>query len=375
MGEETISRDKYRYAAYGMIYLAACALDGRKPSPEKLAKTDLDELYRVCSRHRTAGLVSFALAAAGINDSRFINAQANTVNSAILFQIEREAILAEMEKQGIWYMPLKGILLKDYYPKLGMREMCDNDILFDRSRAADLREIMISRGYNVIHYDRGHDDCYQKPPIFNFEMHFMLFNDGLSGFEKYYENVRERLVRDEGSSYGCRFTNEDFYLYLLAHEYKHFSGGGIGLRALIDTYVFLKKFGSTLDREYIAREAEKLGLTEFERNNRELAMTLFSFGTPDGVQKQLLDYYIFSGVYGNIGNRVRNSVRKSSRLGYIKERLFLSQESIRSSYPFFYRHKLLQPVLFVYRIGRALTVSRKTSFSEVRVLRKIGKDE
>ena len=32
----------------------------------------------------------------------------------------------------------------------------------------------------------------------------------------------------EGSRYGYHFSDEDFYLYMLAHEYKHFSGSGTG---------------------------------------------------------------------------------------------------------------------------------------------------
>ena len=45
---------------------------------------------------------------------------------------------------------------------------------------------------------------------------------------EYYQDVKSHLILDEGSRYGYHFSDEDFYLYMLAHEYKHFSGSGTG---------------------------------------------------------------------------------------------------------------------------------------------------
>ena len=36
------------------------------------------------------------------------------------------------------------------------------------------------------------------------------------------------------------FTDEDFYVFIVAHEYKHFADlGGTGIRNLVDRYVYL----------------------------------------------------------------------------------------------------------------------------------------
>ena len=65
---------------------------------------------------------------------------------------EMASIFAKMRNAGIWYMPLKGTVLKDCYPQFGMREMADHDILFDASRADDVKAIMIEMGYDAKHY-------------------------------------------------------------------------------------------------------------------------------------------------------------------------------------------------------------------------------
>lgn len=76
----------------------------------------------------------------------------------------------------------------------------------------------------------------------------------------YYRDVKNRLKTACGKQYELRFSDEDFYVYMIAHEYKHYSGGGTGLRSLLDTYVYCLKKGKTLDWDYISGEIEKLGI-------------------------------------------------------------------------------------------------------------------
>ena len=90
-------------------------------------------------------------------------------------------------------MPLKGSILKEWYPKFGMREMADNDILFDATRRQQVRNIFANRGYSIESYNKGNHDAYEKPPIYNFEMHVALFHEDCSTLQKKYENVVDRL--------------------------------------------------------------------------------------------------------------------------------------------------------------------------------------
>lgn len=45
-------------------------------------------------------------------------------------------------------MPLKGVILKELYPKIGMRQMSDNDILFDETYRKDVVRFMKNKGYD-----------------------------------------------------------------------------------------------------------------------------------------------------------------------------------------------------------------------------------
>lgn len=47
------------------------------------------------------------------------------------------------EKAGIWYLPLKGVILKEMYPVYGIRQMADNDILFDFTYRKEVKDIFL----------------------------------------------------------------------------------------------------------------------------------------------------------------------------------------------------------------------------------------
>ena len=374
-----MDKNTYRHTAYQMIRLVRCALTGRTPDREWTKSLDLPVLFEVCENHILTACAAYALEAAGIHDPQFTEAKAKAIRKNILLDAERRAILARLEQSKIWYMPLKGALLKDWYPKLGMRQMSDNDILYDGRYRERVRDILLERGYICDHFGKGPDDAYLKEPVYNFEMHHHLFiESNTGGFHSYYENVKDRLLKDEGNAFGYHFRPEDFYLYMTAHEYKHFAGGGTGVRSLADTYVFIQKYGDVLDWDYLHTELEKMQLTEYERQNRELAMKLFSCARLSEEEKQRLDYYILSGTYGNLKNHVENRVlntENSSKANYIFHRFFPTTAQLKSIWPFFYRHKWLLPILWIYRPIYGLLFNRKKLINELWYLWRTNSEE
>ena len=73
------------------------------------------------------------------------------------------------------------------------------------------------------------------PPVLNFELHTTLFgSDHDETLYRYYADTKRLLRKDEDNNYGFHFSNEDFYVYMTAHEWKHYNGGGTGIRSLLD---------------------------------------------------------------------------------------------------------------------------------------------
>ena len=96
-----------------LIYLLSCAVNGITPDTAKVQAMDLERLYRLAKFHTVRAAVYIALKRAGVQDKQFDQAYKKAVRKNIYLDMERSAIITDFEKQGIWYMPLKGSVLKD----------------------------------------------------------------------------------------------------------------------------------------------------------------------------------------------------------------------------------------------------------------------
>ena len=365
--------EEYRVRMDDVIWLVGCALNGERPDAERVRAMDLPWVYKAASRHMLSAAAAEALEAAGVQDAQFSQARARAIRNVALMDMDKEQLLHRLEEAGIWYMPLKGIVLKELYPAFGMREMTDQDILFDPDRADDVRRIMESLGFEIILFGQLNHDMYFKPPVSEFEMHRALvwpsLDDALYG---YYRDVKNRLVKDDDNACGYHFTPEDFYLFMIAHAYRHYSEGGIGLRSLTDTYVYLKN--TALDMDYVEAEAEKLGIADYEKTNRALSLHLFRGEELSAAEREMLEYVLSSGTFGTVRHSAENRARRlagrleksgGGKLRYLLGRFLvpLSRKNkdyavFAEAYPFFYRHRLLLPLLPFYRLFRALRSGR-----------------
>ena len=365
--------------AKDLIYLLSCAVNGITPDTARVQAMDLEQLYRLAKAHTLRAAVFIALRSAGVNDHSFQQAYNKAVRKNVMLDVERTAIFEEFERRGIWHMPLKGSILKELYSENGMREMADNDVLYDADKQAEVKEIMLSMGYTAESVGKTHHDVYMKPPVLNFELHTLLFG-AASDFYAYYQNPKRLMIPDEDGKYGFHFSDEDFYVYMLAHEYKHYSSGGTGLRSLLDCYMYLQHKGNTLDWVYIHEQTKQLGIADFELEQRALAEKVFSsdkLPTLTDREQELLDYYLTSCTYGTRSRSAENTVNRhyakshnKSKFSFIWARLFPDMEFMKQYYPFFYRYKLLLPVGYVWRWCKGIVINHKKLQAEMRALQK-----
>ena len=101
-----------RKTAYQMRELAACALHGKVPSQELLAQVDPEKLYIMCQFHCLTAMVAVALRSAGIRSTQWEEEHVKAVRKSILLAAERRKLCEFLEQNGIWYLPLKGIVLE-----------------------------------------------------------------------------------------------------------------------------------------------------------------------------------------------------------------------------------------------------------------------
>ena len=354
-----------RKAAADLVYLVSCAVNGEIPDPGRTEACDLAEVYLLAKRHYLAAAADIALESAGIRIPAFVQARAKALRKNALLDSETAAVAAALSERGIWYMPLKGAVLQRYYPQYGMREMSDRDILFDASRARDVRQMMEALGFQAKSYGYENVDVYYKPPVLNFEMHRTLVARGHSRkLFNYYQAVEKRLLPAGGLE--RRFTPEDFYIFLLVHEFRHYSHGGIGLRALLDVYVYLRREQPDMAR--VRKELDGLGLRQFEEKNRLLAQQLFERRPLSEEQEEMLDYILSSGSFGRFDHIVENQLAQKGRLSYFLTKLILPMDLMRDRYPVLGRAPFLYPFCWFHRAVYSLLYRRDRIRCEIRAL-------
>ena len=393
-----------------LIELLRCALQGQQPS-KKPDECSWNTLWQLACKNNVESIVSPAIRQYSyeIPDSlagKWRLSLDKNLNRLLKFQIEREMIFAELEKKGIAYLPLKGILLAEYYPVPGMRWMSDNDILFGyvkqdisgkwyfqgetQQKQTEMKEqaasvvyqIMGHLGYQREKYRSSHHDAYHKLPIYNFEMHQSLVPD-INSATEYYKNPWEKTFPVEEGKHLFAMKDEDVYIYHIVHAYKHFDNSGCGIRTLADEYVLLTH-NDKMDWEYIVGELKKLELASFEKQLRKTAEHAFSLnGVMDEDDRQFAKVMIGSGTYGSLDYKVERHLERIAleqqlmdwrvRLVYIRDRMKMDDSLVKTAYPFFYRHPRMRIFLPFWRVVRGLVVHPGKLWHEWQLLNRYRK--
>lgn len=408
-------------AGHYLVFLMGCALQdtlGKEKWKRKPEAVTWEQVYALSKHCGVEGISYFGVKKLEEQEGKKADLPADPLMKAwkqeadqicyrtLCFDEERNAILKEMEAQGLSYLPLKGIRLAEHYPHPGMRLMADNDILYgfiepgldggyqiagadessrDRSVLSAqkvMREIMNQKGYKTENL-KGNHDVYLKKPFYNFEMHRMLMGEGQPNYE-YYKNPWKRAIQDTANPYAYFFSDEDEYLYLLAHAFKHFYHGGCGIRFLADLYVFQKSKGDSLDRRYLTQELRKMGMEDFEAKMSQLSIAALEGKLLNRKEAELLRELLGCGTYGTIRTHVEKKLErlsdsdnsfKHAKWRYIWKRIVPEKEFCKNYFPFFYRHRYLMPVLFLYRVGKGVIQHPKKLWAECKILMETGRKE
>ncbi len=390
---------------------------------------NIGRFYYIAKKHNLVSLMEQAMEKMGFeSDSdiwkRWLKEKNQLIYKSVLMDVEREAIQDFFEENNIWYMLLKGMVIRKYYPAPELREMADNDILFDNKYSKEVYDFMTARGYKSDDYNKGYHDEYLKPPAYNFEMHRQLVSSKeRPKWYEYYKDVKSILINDANGKNQFYFSDNDFYVYFIVHTYKHFLNSGMGLRTVLDVYLYLNNLQDKLDFDYIEEQLKKLDAYDFEQTFRSLAFKMFGENAKEGnaaadelqdsfdakeqdmlresfdAKKQdklcgsfdakeqdkwwnsfddkehdMLSYILDAGTYGNLENSVAHKMgytkgekkKASDKVKYIFRRLFPSMDTIEEFFPFFYKHKWAIPFLYIYRIGKMPFTRRKKVAGELR---------
>lgn len=351
----------------GIITLLKSAVT--ETSLELPAEFDLQAAYPLLKRHHMATLVYDGAVRCGIDSSLPVMQKLFQSYVKLMLVSERQMaavkrVCSAFDAASIDYMPLKGCVMKEKYPKPELRVMGDADILIRLEQYETIVPLMEELGFSA-KMESDHELVWVSNDLF-LELHKRLMPSYNRDFHRYFGDSWSLAKVRDGSRYSM--TVEDGWIYLFTHFAKHFRDGGIGCRHMVDLWVYLRSV-QKMDEEYVHCELSKFGLLTFHQHIRELLLVWFEDGKETTMSDFLTDALFNSGSFGTqdyrllswaVRDKKYSALGKNSRLMYLWQTAFPSVLLLKDKYTILRRAPWLLPVVWLVRPFYKILFERKS---------------
>lgn len=340
-----------------VLKLIKSALTGEKfDLPEDFSIADY---MQYASYRQIDALIYYGAVNCGLNsrDAAVRPAFKRVCAGVFVDEMQQDALkklYAEFDKNGIDYMTLKGINLKEIYPKRDMRTMSDADILIREKQYKKIEGTMKELGYEFL-YESDHELVWESSALV-VELHKCLIPSNNKKAHEFFKNVWEMVEIDEKGRY--RLKKEDEFIHLFTHFAKHYRGGGIGIKHLTDLWVF-KQTNPNLDEKYIIASLGEMGIGEFYKNVNSALNAAFSDEALTDKAVFVLKNVLNSGAYGltEYKNLYTNTLYikegDTAKKAILKRKIrliFPTYTAMRQKYSILQKWSVLLPIMWFVRI-------------------------
>lgn len=330
---------------------------------------DMERLIKLASKHKIGALMYYALQSGGYSSEPatqqlfFHCYQYLSVSEGQMAMLHR--LFAAFDERQIDYLPLKGVLLKQIYPRPEMRRMGDADILFRREQYDCIQEVLTELGFTY-EYETDHEVVWKHPHLL-LEMHKRIVPRRDKDLYRYFGNGWTYAIPDKDNPYRYSFAPEMEFVSLFVHLVKHYRGGGIGLSHMIDLWVF-RRHHPELDEGMICAELDKVYLGEFYANVWTTLQVWFEGAEPTEKTDFITNVIFDNGVYGTLERALLANVakvghnKKAYKNTYIAKFLrlvFPPKRTLLTKYPVLRRYPILLPFVWVVRWVDSLLFHRR----------------
>lgn len=291
-------------------------------------------------------------------------------------------VLNELNQINIPVIVLKGLVIRDLYPKSELRTMSDADILVEEENLEKVKELLLKLGYEETGITPFHLN-YEKNNL-KIELHWNIsIEEHFEGVTKYVEDMWENAVEVQiGTSKALSMNYDDLAIYLCMHMAKHLRSCGFGVRQLCDLVLLVEQKGSLINWKNFILKTKGFGIDKFSVIIFQMCKKLFNLSIPkelenytnvDGIFLDMLTQEILdSGVHGKrdedkiLAKLAAYRLEKkedATLVKYIKY-MFPSVKYLDASkYGYAKRNKILLPIAWIHRaFTKERNLSQKVKF-------------
>ena len=187
----------------------------------------LKDIVKLASKHDIAHLVAL-----GIINNELVDEQTKSQLQQIVFRAvyryekqnyELKQVCEALEKAQIPFIPLKGSVIRKYYPEPWMRTSCDIDVLVHEKNLRTAVSYLVENLNYTEHEQNSHDISLFSPSGNHIELHYDLVENHIADSpSEILADVWNVVELKEGYSYHYEMPDDMFYFYHVAHMAKHF---------------------------------------------------------------------------------------------------------------------------------------------------------
>ncbi len=345
------------------MFSLAAAVVSQRNVPALPENVNWNLILAIAEKHNIASVIAYGIHQGGYELTAEIKGKFKRYLYAHLMITENqtkeiEKILGLFEAHHVDYMPLKGTEIRKIYPSPDMRRMADADILIKTKDFPSFDSIMRENGYTFI-CESNHEYVYQKPPFIQIELHKMLIPSYNDDMYAYYQDGWS-IAKREGDTCRHSLSTEDHYVYLITHLAKHYRDGGIGIKSVMDLWLYEKTY--SMDKEYVTHQLETLNLLIFSKHIDHLMKVWFEGVPTNELINSMTEFIIYGGEYGSFKNKNQAAVIRDTEDGDFKKAekqkyfrmIFPKYMELKSGYPYLEKMPFLLPVCWVHRWCKGL---------------------
>lgn len=360
------------------IECIASAVNGEKIYISYFDKIDLKKIIDKSNRHNVQALFYSSLE----GNLKYIYSDSlyklkKYVLLSSVYQIKHinqvKKILEEFNTSNISVIALKGIVLRQLYPRPEFRTMSDSDLLVHSEDLQKSEKLLNKLGYIKFAVTKNHLSFKHKN-FPNIDLHWTL-NDKRVGsvivdFDKQvWKNTIDIKI---GNVDALSLSWQDTLIHLLMHMAGHTVNGGFGIRQLCDVVLVVEKKGNMIDWNSFINNIKSLKIEKFAYAIFKVCQELFKLKIPkqlkniytfdDAYLDMFIEYILSGGVYGkkdlknNYGVRIAYSSYKQNSsfiiglFNQIIKIIFPGIKKLKKRFSYADKYNILLPVAWINNI-------------------------
>lgn len=342
---------------FALLRSAICGTKLTEKEKSLFSAGILPELGAIAGKHDVINLLAWGLKQNSLVDENDAENERNIFKAVYRFEqinYEIDRLCEALESLEIPFVPLKGAVIRKYYPEPWMRTSCDIDVLVHEQDVEKVVEALVNNCGYAREGKTSHDVSLYSRSGVNVELHYALVEDGIAkDSSSVLNSVWNYITVMDGCKGLCEMSDKMFYFYHIAHMAKHFENGGCGIRTFVDLWL-LDNIDSAdkIGRDELLAQG---GLRKFTEAVRKLSKIWFENAEYDDVSRQMEAYVLCGGVYGTNENRIAvQQHKKGGRIQYAMSKIFLPYDEIKFYYPVLEKHRWLTPFMEVRRWGKLI---------------------